>query len=157
MSTSDAARSGWPKTASDENSVKLVEQMVHEDRRVSTRTIAKSLKISKGTVGTILSEVLCMKKLKSKMVQRQLTDEQKSLRLELSLANLKHLNQDSDSFWKRFITVDETWLQHFTAEDSESSRQWTASGEQHPPVQGRIRQPGKSWPLYFGIPRELCS
>ena len=149
MSTSDAPRSGRPKTASDENSVKLVEQMVHEDRRVSTRTIAKSLKISKGTVGTILSEVLCMKKLKSKMVQRQLTDEQKSLRLELSLANLKHLKQDSDFFWKRFMTVDETWLQHFTAEDSESSRQWTASGEQHPTSTRKGSSAGKVMAAVF--------
>ncbi|KAK2578747.1 hypothetical protein KPH14_012273 [Odynerus spinipes] len=35
-------------------------------------------------------------------------------------------------FLRRFITMDETWVHHFTPETKEQSKQWTKKGESAP-------------------------
>lgn len=100
------------------------------DRRITTRQIEEELKISSGTVNAILHEKLGLRKLKTKWVPRNLRDDQKACRVELSKVNLTLLNRDSTDFWRRLITVDETWVHYFTPENAEASRRWTFPGEQ---------------------------
>ena len=42
-------------------------------------------------------------------------------------------------FLRRFITIDETWVHHFTPETKEQSKQWTEKGESAP-------KKAKTWP-----------
>jgi hypothetical protein len=35
-------------------------------------------------------------------------------------------------FLRPFVTVDETWIHHYTAEMKEQSKQWTSPGKQAP-------------------------
>ena len=40
--------------------------------------------------------------------------------------------QDKRDFLRRYVTMDETWIHHYTSETKRSSAEWTAAGESRP-------------------------
>jgi len=54
-------------------------------------------------------------------------------------------------FLRRFVTVYETWIHHYTPETKEQSKQWTKSGESAPKKAKTVPSAGKIRPLFFGI------
>jgi len=46
-------------------------------------------------------------------------------------------------FLRRFITMDETWVHHFTPETKEQSKQWTEKGESAPNKAKTVPSAGK--------------
>ena len=64
--TDDPERSGRPKSAVVPENITKVHKIVLADRKLKLREIADTLKISEGTVFTILHESLGMRKLFSK-------------------------------------------------------------------------------------------
>ena len=80
------------------------------------REIADTLKISEGSVFTILHESLGMRDLFSKWVLRLLTPDQKKQRVEDSERCLKLFKRGKKDFLRRFVTMDETWIYHYTPE-----------------------------------------
>ena len=83
-STQDEARSGRPKTATTEEMIEKVHDIVLADRRVKVREIADMVLISKDSVYRILTEELGMRKLCARWVPRLLTPEQKHTRMTVS-------------------------------------------------------------------------
>ena len=79
------------------------------------------LGISKERVGYILHEELDIKKICARWVPRLLTADQKRTRME-------RFNKNKTDFVRRFITMDETWIHHYTPEYKQQSKQWTESG-----------------------------
>ena len=79
--TDDAERSRRPDSALVPDNIKKVHKRVLADRKLKLREIAGTLKISEGSVFTILHENLSMRKLSSKWVARLLTVDQKEQRL----------------------------------------------------------------------------
>jgi len=75
--TDDAERSGRPNSAVTEENIQKVHKIVLSDRKLKLKEIADILKISAGSVHTIIHEHLGMKKVFSKWVPRLLTPEQK--------------------------------------------------------------------------------
>ena len=75
--TDDASRSCRPKSAIVPENITKVHKIVLGDRKLKLREIADTLKISEGSVFTILHESLGMRKLFSKWVPRLLTLVQK--------------------------------------------------------------------------------
>jgi hypothetical protein len=41
---------------------------------------------------------------------------------------LKLFNKNKTDFMRRFITMDETWIHHYTPESKQQSKQWTEAG-----------------------------
>ena len=76
--TDDAERSGRPKSALIPVNITKVQKIVLGHRKLKLREIADTLKISEGSVSTILHESLGMCKLLSKWVLRFLTLDQKT-------------------------------------------------------------------------------
>lgn len=130
--TSDAQRPGRPKSATDEENVQKVHKMVTENRRVNLDEIAEALSISKERVHHILHDVLDMNKISARWVPRLLTMDQKLNRVTASEESLALIQRNEKDFWRRFITVDETWIHHHTPETKQSSKQWTAKHERAP-------------------------
>ena len=64
--TEDAERSGPPNSAVDPENIKEVHKIILVDHKLKLHEIANTLKISEGSVFTILHEHLSMKKLCSK-------------------------------------------------------------------------------------------
>jgi len=90
--------------------------------------IAEIIGISKERVGYILHEEVDMKILCARWVLRLLTADLKRTRMKISEQYLERFNKNKTDFVRRFITMDETWIHHYTPEFKEKSKQWTEAG-----------------------------
>lgn len=130
--TNDGERSGRPNSAVVPENVKKVHKIILANRKSKLREIAEVLKISEGSVFTILHEHLSMRKLCSKLVPRLLTVDQKQQRVDDSTNSLELFKRNPTDFLRRYVTTDETWLHYYTPESKRSSAEWTAAGESRP-------------------------
>jgi len=73
-------RPGAPKTATTEDNVTKIHDLVLADRRLKIREIAETVGMSKDRVGQILHEILGIRKLSARWVPRLLTPDNKSHR-----------------------------------------------------------------------------
>ena len=85
------------------------------DRKFKVHELADIVKISDGSVFTILHEHLGMRKLCAKWVPRELTVDQKQ-RIDASEECLALLNRNKMEFYRRYVTVDKTWVHFYTLE-----------------------------------------
>ncbi|XP_025160565.1 histone-lysine N-methyltransferase SETMAR-like [Harpegnathos saltator] len=143
MSIEDDARSGRPKEAVTDENIKKVHKIILNDRRVKLIDIAETLKISKERVGHIVHEYLNMRKLCAKWVPRVLTIDQKQQHFDDSEQCLAIFNRNKDEFFRRYITMDETWLHHYTPESNRQSAEWTERDEPKPKRGKKQQSAGK--------------
>lgn len=145
----DEERPGRPVEVSTEEMTNKIHKIVLEDRRVKIREIADIVKISTERVQNILHEKLGMRKLSARWVPRLLTMEQKRNRLTISELCLNKFKSNPNEFLRRFVTVDETWIHHYTPEMKEQSKQWTARGESAPKKAKTVPSAGKVMATIF--------
>ena len=103
--------------------------------------IAEKLKISEGSVFTILHEHLLMRKLCSKWVLRLLTVTQKHVNDSEHCLQLFQCNKKE--FLHKYVTMGETWIHHFTPESNRLSAEWTTAGESCPKRPKMLASAGK--------------
>ena len=142
-SLEDDPRPGRPVTVTTPEKVSKVHDIVMHDRRVTERYIASSVGISQERVHSILIEDLGMRKLSARWVPKLLTVDQKHTRLIMSRANLNLYETDPDNFLARFVTMDETWVHHFTPESKQQSKQWKHPGSPPPKKAKTVPSAGK--------------
>jgi len=80
-SVTNEERSGRPATSRTEENIAKFRQIVHENRRLTVRSIAEQVNIDRETVRKILTEDLDMRMVCAKMVPKELTEEQKQRRV----------------------------------------------------------------------------
>ena len=85
-SLGDDERSGRPKTASTDENISKVHQIVLNDRRIKVREVAEIMNMSKECVYHILNQHLGMRNLSARWVPRLLTVDQKPVRMNISSA-----------------------------------------------------------------------
>jgi len=119
-SVTDEERSGWPATSRTEETIPEVRQIVHENRRLTVRSIAEQVNIDRETVRKILTEDLDMRKVCAKMVPKELTKEQKQRRVTI----YQDLLERQDDILGHVITGDETWVYQYDPETKRQSAQW---------------------------------
>ena len=93
--------------------VKKSHDIVLADCRVKIREIAVILVISTERIQSILH-----------YMPRLLTLERKRNRMTTSEHCLDMFKRNPKEFLRRFVTVDETWIHHYTPEMKEQSKQW---------------------------------
>lgn len=142
-SIEDDPREGRPKSATTPELIDRVHDMVLEDRRVKLREIAEAVGISVERVCHILHNELHMNKLCARWVPRILTPEQKRNRMTMSQRALELYNKNPADFLRRFITMDETWIHHYTPESKQQSKQWTEAGSSAPKKAKSVPSAGK--------------
>ena len=111
--------------------------MLISDRRSTTRHIGQILGISHTGVHIILRDDLKMTKVSARWVPRLLTPEQKRIWMNMSYDNLVLFDKDPVDFHARFVTVDETWVHHFTPETKRANFQWKHS-DSPPPKKAKV-------------------
>ena len=121
----DEHRGGRPNEVTTPEMEKKIHKMVLDDCRLKVCNMADTLDISKSAV---LIENLKMEKLCARWVPRLLTTEQKQCYEEC----LTTFRLNKAEFLRRFITVDETWVHHFTPGTKQHSKQWSERGESIP-------------------------
>jgi len=117
--------------------------MVLDDWRVKVGEIAETIGISKERVGYILHEELGMKKLCTRWVSCLLTADQKCTRMKLCEQCLERFNKNKTDFVRWFITMDETWLHHYTPESKQQLKLWTEAGCSAPKKTRSVPSAGK--------------
>jgi histone-lysine N-methyltransferase SETMAR len=95
---------------------------------MKVREIAETTGISKERVGYILHEELDMKKLCARWVLCLLTADQKRTHMKISEQCLERFNKNKTDFVGRFITMDETWIHHYTPESQQQTKQQREAG-----------------------------
>ena len=70
FSTCDAPRPGRPKILTTPKIIHQIHEQILEDRRISAKSIAEQLPISRERVGSIILEDLDMRKLSAKWVPK---------------------------------------------------------------------------------------
>jgi len=138
-SIKDAPRSGGPRTVVTPKTINKVHDMVLSDRQIKMREIAEATGISIERIHFILHNELNMKKLSTRWVPRLLTAEQKRVRMRTSANCLEVFKKNPLDFIRRFVTMDEIWIHHYTPE----SKQWTKRGETAPKKAKVISSAGK--------------
>jgi len=103
-----------------------------EDRRISAKSTAEQLGISRERVGSIIHEDLDMRKLSAKWVPKCLNADQKRQRCQSSEQLLEFFRRDPNDFLSRLVTIHETWLYHHDPKTKQQSMEWWHSGSPRP-------------------------
>jgi len=103
-----------------------------DERRISAKSIAEQLSISRGRVGSIIHEDLDMRKLSTKWVSKCLNADQKRQRCQSSEQLFEFFQRNPDDFLSQLVTMDETWLYHYDPEIKQQSMGWWHSGSPRP-------------------------
>ena len=120
---------GRSKTVTTPEIIDQIHEPILEDRRISSKSIAEQLDISRERVGSIIHEDLDMRKLSAKWVPKCLNADQKRQRCQSSGQHLEFFLRDSNYFIRaRLVSMDETWLYHYDSETKQQSMAWRHSG-----------------------------
>ena len=132
------ARSGRPSTRRNYELIEQVRTLVMQDRRVTVRELAEGTGISTGSVHSIFTDDLAMRRVPAKFVPKLLTIEQKQLRLEVSQDMLDYANSDPE-FLNIVTTGDESWVYGYDPETKAQSTQWKHSTFPRPKKARQVR------------------
>jgi len=141
---------GDPKTVTTPEITDQIQELIFEDRRISAKSIAEQLGISRERVGSIIHEDLDVRKLSVKWVPKYLKEDKKRQRCQLSEQLLKFFRRDPNDFLSRLVTIDETWLHHYDPETKQRSME-RHSGSPRPKKSRFQKSSGKFSPRFFGI------
>jgi len=103
-----------------------------EDRRISAKSIAEQLGISRERVGSIIHQHLDMSKFSAKWVPKCLNEDQKRQRCQSSEQLLEFFRCNPYDFLSRLVTMDETWLYHYGPRTKQHSMEWWHNGSPRP-------------------------
>ena len=131
-SIEDDPRSGRPSTSTSQENVAKICDMIIGDRRLKIREIAKNMGVSYERAQNIIVNELGFSKVSARWVPKLLSVEQKRTRLTMSRDSLELYEADPQDFLDRFVTMDETWVHHYTPESKQQSKQWKRSGSPPP-------------------------
>ena len=128
----DEPRTGRPVTATSPDVEEKVAAAVRQDRRLTTRQMSEMVGVSHNSVHKILTENLGKRKVCAKWVPHLLTDEQKTLRVNLCAAHLRRHRREGISFLERIVACDETWAHSWEPELKRQSASWCGPDSPRP-------------------------
>ena len=131
------AKGGCEVHARTDRNIERVRKLLEEDRRSSIRLLAELIKVSKGTISTILHEDLGLTRLCCRWVPRMLTAAMRTRRVEDSEYNVDFVAADEEIFCTRYSTMDEVWLYLYDPETKQQSSVWVEKGSK-PPVKFKV-------------------
>jgi len=143
FSTCDAPCPGRPKTVTIPKIIDRIHGIIWEDRRISAKSVAEQLGISRERVRSIIHEDLDMRKLSAKWVPKHLNADQKRQRCQSSEKLFEFFRRDPNGFLSRLVSMDETWLYHYDPETKQQSVEWRHSSSPRPKKFGVQKSAGK--------------
>ncbi len=113
----DEERSGRPSNVvNDSTNAVIVETVLDKDRRMTIREMEAESRIFRTSLHRILTDVLQKHKISARWVPHFLSVEQKADRMHITQDLLTRYRNEGESFLKRIITIDETWIHDFEPE-----------------------------------------
>ena len=132
FSTCVVPHPGRPTTVTTPEIIDQIHELILEDHRVSAKSIAEQLGISREQVGSIIHEGLDMWMLSTKWVPKCLNADQKHQWCQLSEQLLEYFRCNPSYFLSRLVTTDKTCLYHYDPETKQQSMEWWHSGSPRP-------------------------
>lgn len=126
----DFSRTGRPSEIPD-SKVSECDNLIQENRRITVRSLATSLRVSYGTCAGMIKD-LGYTKVCSRFVPRFFTPEMKLRRMECAEKALELHAEYGDTFLSNIITEDETPLSLYLPSSKRESSQWKRKDEQTP-------------------------
>ena len=124
MSIENDPKSGRPRTSTDDQSVERVLQILEEDHRMTCEEIAHSAGISRASAYCILTERLHKRQIAARWLSHDLSEEQKSRRLETAQQLLHRFREEGNEFLQKVVAIDETRIRDFEPELKSQSSEW---------------------------------
>ncbi|GFS68706.1 histone-lysine N-methyltransferase SETMAR [Trichonephila clavipes] len=150
-SVGDDQRPGQANTVITSDLLDKVYDLVRSDRRVTLRMLVLKVDASYGTVWTIVHDRVRFRKVCTAWVPKQLTDQQKELRMGLALQHLLQYQEDP-AFMKRIVTGDVTWCHRYEPETKRDSMQWKHASSLPPKKFRAMKSAGKVLlPIFFDV------
>ena len=118
--------------------------IVREGRRITTRQLAFSLPISKGSVSHIILG-LGRSRVYARRVPRSATVE----KINFFRAD-GTFEAEGETFLSRIVTADETWVHYFESETKRQSKEWHRFPLPERKKFKTLRQRARSWSLSYG-------
>ena len=115
-----------------------------EDRRISAKSLAEKVGISREQVGSIFHEDMDMRKLSTKWAPKCLNAFEKRQRCQSSeqLLEIFSAGRDPNDFLSRLVTMDETWFYRYDPETRQSNSEWSGGIAAHPaPTNSEYKNP----------------
>jgi len=144
-----------PSTSRNDNVINQVRTLLMPDRRITLRELADEVGVSIGSVHTILTADLGLRRVSAKFVLKLLTTEQKQLRVEVAQDMLDCAESDSN-FMNTVITGDESWVYGYDPETKTHSSQWKHPLSPRPKKARQVSSNVKVMLTFFSIPVGWC-
>ena len=116
------------KTLSLQKSSKKTHDNVLEDPKLKVGELAEAEDTSIGSVVKIFHDNLGMRNLIVKWVPLLLTIDEKRQHVRDFKSCLNLFNHNPSDFMRRLVTIDETWIHHYSPEYKEQAKQWVEPG-----------------------------
>ncbi|KAL4088708.1 hypothetical protein QTP88_023792 [Uroleucon formosanum] len=104
-----------PSTSRNEEMIQKIRTAIRGNRRLTIMELSNEFQISFGSVQTILTTDLDMRRVAAKFVPKLLSGEQKENRKQIA-TDLLECSESDDFFLKSIITGDETWVYGYDPE-----------------------------------------
>ncbi len=125
-----------------DKNVALVKKIITDDGRLTLEDISLASGLSKTTAYRILRKDLGFSKLSARWVPRLLSDDHKSNHLEFSRNFIRQHFQHGKAFLSSIVTCDESWVNFYTPELKNQSKQWLPKGSK-PPIKAKTAASNK--------------
>lgn len=124
LSLQDDARPGQAHCVITPEVTAALDGHIRANRRITVEGINLLMGISHGSVHTTVTKHLLYHKICMQWVPHQLTEEEKTQRMAVSLGHLQQYHVEEHVFLSRIATGNETWCHHFEPESKWQSQQW---------------------------------
>lgn len=141
--------SGRPKTAVSPENIAAVEKLLKEDRHVTYEQIRATIGIGMTAIHTILHGELGVRKLISRWVPHNLSEEQKAARVDWCRSILKCYNGGKSKAVYNMVSGDESWIYSYEPERKHQSAVWVFDDEVKPTKVVRSRSVSKKMVASF--------
>jgi transposase len=145
----DDQRSESPVSETTDENIELVRQVIDNDPHSTYDEIIGETSLSYGTLERIIHDHLKLKKLTSRWVPYELSDEQKQERLKICRQNLAKFR---DGSWQlcNIITGDKTWIYWRQIHRKATNASWVGEGESLTTVVRRSKfEPKTLFSIFF--------
>ncbi|CAF1096350.1 unnamed protein product, partial [Didymodactylos carnosus] len=145
----DAARSGRPRTAINEETIDAVRSIIEDDPHSAYEQIEHTLGIGSSAVNSIIHEYLKLHKMFTRWVPHQLTNDQKQFCIQLCRDSLERFEGGQSCRVFDIITGDESWFYHYDPTTKEQSKVWVSQTDPRSTKVHRYKSSGKRMVAIF--------
>ena len=128
----DKPRTGRPITATSDEKVELVRNLIKKEPHITYEELEEELDIGSQAIHTILHEILRLRKVCARWVPHFLTESEKKARVEFCLDMKEKFRDGKADSLREILTGDETWLHYYLPQRKEKSKVWISQDEPRP-------------------------